>query len=154
MTEPEDLDLGPPIRAALLEAENIAGELGLYKEKPAIFTRRPVPEEASDPIIIINPDAAISDEDALNSERPIVMRDIAIYGVKAAPADPADQSRLVEALGYRVRKLFHRQKFSIRPEGFSVIEIIATGPIVAPVDDEATVGRIVSLTVRLRREPQ
>lgn len=152
MSDGADLDLGEPLRAALLAAEHIVADLGRWNDEPAIFTRRPVPEDASDPMIIINPPAAITDDDALNSERPIVLIDLATYGRKAAPGTAGDQTRLVERLAYRQRALFHRQKFSVRPEGFSVIGIVATGPIAAPVDDEETVGRLVSLTIRLRRE--
>jgi hypothetical protein len=144
--------MGPPIRAALIGEASIADQLSKWKDAPAVFTRRPVPDEATYPLAIVNPDAAISDDDALNSERPIVVRDIVFYGRKAPAGDPLDQTRIVEALGFRARALFHRQKFSVRPAGFSVIGIVAAGPFPAPVDDEGTVGRLVSLTIRLRRD--
>lgn len=147
------LDLGPPIRAALIAAATVGDRLAQYQGEPAVFTRRPVPADAQDPMVIVNPDTAITDEDGLTSERPVVLRDIAIYGRKGAPGDPSDQTRLVESLGYSVRALFHRQKFSVQPEGYSVIGITAAGPFVAPVDDDVTVGRLVSLTIRLRRNP-
>lgn len=146
------LDLAPSIRAALIGDESIAADLSTWNNDPAVFTRRPVPADATDPMMIVNPPAAIGDMDALTSERPIVMLDVAIYGKKGPPGDGSDQTRIVERLGFRTRALFHRQKFSILPEGFSVIDITAAGPIPAPVDDEETVGRLVSLTIRLRRE--
>lgn len=147
----DDLNLGPPIRTALIGAEPIASDLSEWQGEPAVFTRRPVPPNAADPMIIVNPDSAVTDEDGLTSERPVVVRDIAIYGKKGPPGDPSDQTRIVERLGFRVRRLFHRQKFALVVPGYSVIDIVAAGPIPAPVDDEATVGRIVSLTVRLVR---
>lgn len=149
---PADLDMGPPLRTALRADDGISSKLGQWNGEPAIFTRRPVPDNATDPMIIVNPDAALGNADTLNGDRPIVVRDIAIYGTKAAPGDPADQTRVVEWLGFAVRTLFNRKKFSVRPEGYSVIDVIAAGPIPAPVDDEVTVGRLVSLTIRLSRE--
>jgi hypothetical protein len=154
------LDLGPALRASFLDQQDpalqalataIVEQLGEYQGEPSVFAFRPVPEEAADPIILINPDAAIGDGDGLNSPRPIVQRDIIIYGRKGPPGDESDQSPIVEALGYQVRELFHRQKFAVQPAGYSVIEVIATGPVPAPVDDDGEVGRVVSLTIRLRR---
>jgi len=156
------LDLGPPLRAAFLDQQDpalqalaaaIIGELDQYQGQPAVFAFRPVPEDAGDLIILINPDSSIGNADALRSRRPIVTRDIAIYGRKGTPGDVSDQSPVVEALGYQVRDLFHLQKFAVQPAGYSVIDIVATGPVPAPVDDDGEVGRVVSLTIRLRRNP-
>lgn len=145
------LDIGPAIRTALIEEVPISAELSQWRGEPAVFTRRPVPEDAEDMMILVNPDVSITDADGLTSDRPIVVRDIIVYGRKGAPGSAEDQTREVEAAAYRIRELFHRQKFSLRPVGFSVIGITATGPISAPTDDESTVARAVTITVRLRR---
>lgn len=147
------LDLGPSIRAALIADTTIAALLPEWLGAPAVFAFRPVPEAAPDRIILVNPPASIQDRDGLRSDRPIVTIDVAIYGAIAAAGDPADDTPIVEQLGYLVRQLFHRQKFSVQPEGYSVIEILAAGPSPAPVDDDKTVGRVVSLTISLRRNP-
>jgi hypothetical protein len=147
----DSLDLGPAIREAIIGAAEVSGGLAIYHGQPAVFTRRPVPAEADYPFVIINPDAAISDQDGLTSDRPIVLRDVIFYGLKAEPGDERDQTRVVEAAAYAARGLFHRQKFSVRPVGFSVISITAAGPFAGPVDDDTTVARVVSLTISLRR---
>jgi hypothetical protein len=156
------LDIGPALRAAFLDQQHvplqalaaaICASLGEYEGEPGVFAYRPVPEGALDPIILINPDAAIDDQDGLASSRPMVIRDIAIYGRKGPPGEPSDQSPIVEAIGYQVRELFHRQRFSVQPEGYSITDIVAAGPVVAPVDDDGEIGRLVTLTVRLRRNP-
>lgn len=152
MSDPDDLDLGPPLRDSLMGNPDIALELEEWKGEPAIFTRRPVPTDAPDLIIIINPPFAISDADGLTSDRPIVQLDLAVYGRKGEPGTEQDQSRLVERLGFRLRTHFHRQRFSVRPEGFSVIDVRAGGPVPAPTDDDQTIGRLVPLIVRLRRD--
>lgn len=146
------LDISPALRSAMLATPAIADALEQWKSAPAIFTRRPIPADAPHRIALINPETAISDGDGLISERPIVMRDIAIYGRKAEAGSPLDDTRTIEAVGYAIRSLFHRQRFSFSPSGFSVIDVVARGPFPAPTDDDQTVGRIVSLTVRLRRE--
>lgn len=151
------LDLGPAIRKTLiggwtdLDVSAIIECIEQYRDAPAVFAYRPIPEDAPTAIILINPDVAITDADGLTSDRPIVVRDIAIYGRKGTPGDPSDQSPAIERCGYLIRNLFHRQRFSVRPEGYSVIQIRATGPIPAPVDDDGEIGRIVTLTIELRR---
>lgn len=146
------LDLGAAIRAAIIAETSISDGLSKWRREPAVFTRRPVPPDAALALAIVNPPAGMTDEDGLVSGRPVVVRDMIFYGRKAAPGDPADQTRVIEAMADRARELFHRKKFSVRPAGFSVIDIRVTGPIAAPVDDEVTVARMISLTVRLRRD--
>lgn len=145
------LDLAPALRDALIDATDISSQLSEWRGEPAVFTRRPVPADAVFPFCIVNPDSFITDQDGLTSPRPVVGRDIAFYGRKGPPGDASDQTRIVEAMAYLARDLFHREKFSVQPTGFSVIDVVATGPVPAPVDDEATIGRLVSLTIRLRR---
>ena len=152
MTDFHDLDLGPPLRDSLMANPEITTALSQWKGEPAIFTRRPVPADAGDPIIIINPPFSIGDADALTSDRPIWEGDIAVYGRKGAPGTPEDQTREVDLIGHRIRDHFHRQRFSVRPEGFSVIDVRAGGPVPAPTDDDQTIGRLVTLIVRLRRQ--
>lgn len=147
------LDVGPAIRAALIGNAPIAALLPNWRGGPAVFAYRPVPADAPDRLIIINPDISITDQDGLTSDRPIVARDIAIYGNVGPAGDPADDTPIVEALGYMIRALFHRQRFSVQIDGYSVIQALASGPTVAPVDDDKEVGRMVGLTISLRRNP-
>lgn len=143
--EPDDLDLGGPIRTAMIEHEPIISLLGQWKGEPAIHTRRPVPGDSPYPLILINPPSAIGDEDGLTSDRPFALVDVAAYGRQP------DQLREVEKLGFAMRRLFHRNKFALVMVGYSIIDIRAAGPMPAPVDDAKTVGRMVTLTIRLRR---
>lgn len=141
------LDLSAPIRLSLLENAEICDFLHDYKGSPGIFTRRPVPEDAKYPFIGVSPDIALGNADVLVSLRPIVTRDVVVYGRQP------DDYRDVEACGYLIRDHFHRKRFSIQPEGYSIIDIVASGPIPAPTDDVKTVARLVSLTIRLQRRP-
>lgn len=155
LTPAEPLDMLPHLRSSLIAGDpdrgiDIAELVEEWKGEPAVFTRRPVPADAPDLIIICNPAITILDEDALVSRRPVWTSTIAIYGRKGAPGSADDQTREVEALGWRIRALFHRQRFSVRPEGFSVIEVTAGGPVPGPTDDDKQVARIVQLRIRLR----
>ncbi len=107
-------------------------------------TRRPIPSESGNPTIVIGPNAGLSDRDGLTSRRPLVVRDVSIYGQQP------DHYRDVEALGYITRALFHRKRFAISVPGFQVIEITARGPTPGPTDDATDVCRYVSLTIALR----
>lgn len=139
------------IRTALIEGAGIGDQLSEFNGEPAIFTRRPIPGNAPVKHCIVNPPTAVGDNDGLNSPRPYVMIDIAFYGKKGQPGSSNDQTREVEAMAFASYVLFHRERFSVQPDGFSVTSIVATGPVVAPVDDQATVGRVVTLTIQLRR---
>lgn len=141
------LDLAPAIFDALVADSFIASSIAPWENSLSIHTRRPVPEDAPYPMILIAPDVSIADEDWLIAKRPVIVRDILIYGKQP------DHYRLVEQIGYAVRMLFHSKRFSIIPIGYAVVDITARGPMPAPVDDEQEVGRMVSLTIRLRRTP-
>lgn len=148
------MDLLPALRTGVLECAGAVAELAQWSGEPAVFTRRPVPDDAPMPLSIVNPPATLTDADGLTSERPIATHDIAFYGRKGAPGEEEDQTRAVERAAFAARAHFHRNRFSVQPEGYSVIDVRVTGPIVAPVDDDQTVGRLITVTVRLRRAGQ
>lgn len=141
------LDVAPDIRTALIGDATIAGLLSEWHTEAAVFTRMPIPEDAAYPYIIVSPDIALVDADGLESDRPIVVRDIRIYGQQP------DDYRTIEQLGYLVRDLFHRDRFSIIKTGYDIILITASGPTEAPISDEETVGRLVTLTINMRKTP-
>lgn len=143
--------LFPAIRDALMSVPAITAELSEWRGEPAIFTRRPIPEDGGDRIALINPPSAVSDMDGLTSDRPVVTTSIAFYGRKGTPGSDSDDTRAIDRAAGAARLHFHRQKFSMQPEGYSVITVIAGGPVNAPVDDETTVGRLLRLTIELRR---
>lgn len=139
------IDLSTAIRAALVADATIAGLLPVWMGSRPVFTRRPAPSGAVFPMIMVSPDVALTDEDGVDDSRPLIIRDLAVYGRNSTPEDYRD----VEAIAYRARDLFHRQRFAIATPGWRVIDIRASGPIPAPTDDEQIVGRVVTLTVRL-----
>lgn len=138
------LDLAPALRAAILGDASIISLLSDWNGSPAVHTRRPVPSDSTYPMIVINPDSGIGDEDGINSPRPVVLRDVNAYGLK-----PNDY-RSVEAIGYALRALFHRQKGALVIDGYRVINILAAGPFAVGPDDEQIVARAVSLTVSVQ----
>lgn len=138
-------DIAPALRTAILATSGITTKLATYGGAPAVFTRRPVPDEATYPFIIVSPDVIVSDDDMLSQAITVVTRDIAVYGQNDTPAHYRD----VEAVGYAIRALFHRARRSITVSGWRIIDVRCMGPMTAPVDDDKTVGRLVSLTVRL-----
>lgn len=145
------LDLSQSIRDGLLAEPAIAGELPAYGSNgKTVFTRRPVPSDAPYPMIVISPDVTLNDSyDGINDDRPVVVRDIAIYGKN----EPAAAYRQVTDIAYAVRNLFHRTRDIIAPtDDYALIDVRASGPRPAPTDDQQTVGRLVELTVRLSRK--
>lgn len=141
------MNLSAAIRTALVEDTGIAAALANYQGTKPVFTRRPAPDDAPFPIIMVSGDIAVDDADGVDDDRPIVTRDVGVYGQN----EPADAYVAVEELGWAVRRLFHRRKNVITVDDWHVIDVVARGPRIAPTDDEKTVGRVVSLTVRLAR---
>lgn len=148
----DDLDLTIPLREGLLADAGIVAALPSYGSNgKTIFSRRPVPSDAPYPMIVISPDVTLSDNDGIDHERPIVVRDIAIYGKN----EPASNYRQVEDVAYAVRHLFHSRKDTLPLTGiYKLIDIRASGPRPAPTNDLQTVGRMVELTIRLAMKPE
>lgn len=141
------LDLAGPLRAALVGSTPITSQLPAYLNGFPVFTRRPSPADAPYPLIMVSSDVTLTDQDGVNDQRPVIERDIAIYGRN----NDAAAFRVVEVLAYQVRSLFHRQRQAITVSGWHVVAITATGPRPAPTDDDQTVGRVVSLSVQLAK---
>lgn len=144
-----DLDLSGPIRTAILGYSGIVSRIATWEGEGAVFTRRPVPEGATYPLIVISPDVTVGDADWLNTPKPIVGRDLVAYGQKGTPKS-GDQYRVVEQLGYLLRGLFHSQRFAISVPNFHVVQITARGPMPAPTEDDGLIARAVSLTIHLQ----
>jgi hypothetical protein len=142
------VDLAVPLRDALLDESAIATKLAVYSSSRAIFTRRPAPVGATYPMIMVSPDITTTDQDGIDDQRPVIQRDIAIYGQHDTPA----KYRAIEEIGYLVKALFHRKWRSIVVPSWKVVEVLARGPQVAPADDEQIIGRVVMLTIQLAKK--
>jgi hypothetical protein len=139
------LDLAAPLRRAIVADAEITALLGSFNGDYSVHTRRPIPEAAGLPMIAISPDVSIRDQDGVRDSRPVIVRDIAVYG------SAAEHYRVVEQIGYLIRDLFHRERYAIEVNQYNVIDIVADGPHPAPVDDASEVGRSVTLTIRLAK---
>lgn len=144
------VDILPDLRSRILDEAAIADQLETWNGYPAVFTRRPVPD-CGYPLIIINQPTNAVDFDALNASRLELGIPIVAYGQKGPAGSENDQTREIDAMGWNLRTLFHRQKFDIESDDYRIIDVRATGPIPAPTDDDVTVARAVSLRIRLGR---
>lgn len=148
MSPQEPLDLAGPLRSAILTNTSVTALLSTWQGEPAVFTKRPVPANATYPLIVVSPDASVGNIDFLSARLPMPRRDLIVYGRQNE--DP-DQYRAVEAIAYLLRQQFHRQKFSVDPgPGYQLIELVVTSVMPAPVDDVNTVARAVLLHFKLR----
>lgn len=137
-------DLAVPLRTAIVNS-SIAALLPSFNSDLTVFTSRPVDPEAPYPLIIISPDIAITDNDGVHDQRPVMMRDISVYGSNETPQHYRD----TEQIARMVRDLFHRKPSSFTVTDWAVVSVTATGPRIGPVDDDVTIGRIVTLTIQL-----
>ena len=140
--------LSAALYAAMAGDATLKANLGAFKGAPSIFVKRPVPSDAKRPIALAATVVADVNEDFLVAQGRAITRDVAVYGnANGGPLDgPSDFDRIVAA-AERIRTLFHRQ--TVRVAGYHCLPIVASGPIDAPADPQE-IGRIVTLTIRLR----
>lgn len=152
------LELDAPLRTAVMAMVDVTDLLGTYIGEPSVFTRRPVPGEGTYPMVVISPNLARGDADALVTKRPIVMRDVTAYGYSirdTVELGQVDQYREVEEIAERLFQNFHRTKdYLVQDaiEGYHVVDVVASGPVPAPVDNVRLIGRVVTLTIRLYKK--
>ena len=109
-----------------------------------MHTRRPPPADTPFPFALAGPYVTVNDRfEALGKGRFDIVLDIAFYGRQA----DSSEYRKVERLARNTFGLFHRQPSRLTVSGYQVIQIACSGPTPAPADDDALVGRLVTLTV-------
>lgn len=136
------LDVKSPLLAAVIANAAVADKLGRWNGGPSIHTRRPVPANATYPVIVINV-VSRNDNDGVNDYRPSVQVDLAVYGTQPA------QTRAVEEIAERLYGQFHGDRFSLTVDNYQVSDVNVSGPYDAPDDDPGYAGRVVSLQVDL-----
>ena len=140
-------DLSEPIRNAIIGDATVTAELAAYKGSYPVFTRHPVPQDAPYPLILVSPPMDMGNLDGVDDERPILLRDVLVYGQN----DTAANYRQVETIAFALKDIFHRDWKSISVSGWKVVSVVATDPNPAPVDDDDEVGRRIELTITLAR---
>lgn len=136
-------DVAPALRAAILANSYIMSRV------TGVITRVPVPENATFPLVVIPFNSVTTDQDALVERRTVIMRDIMVYGNIAAAGTDEDHTRRVDEVAFELRRMFHRNKRALSNTPYHVIDIVVSGPRPAPVDDNKTTGRMVTLTLRI-----
>jgi len=144
------IDLQPAIREYLLNDVTISSLLPTYNGSKTIFTRRPAPEAAPYPMVLISPLVGDLENDFVTCGRRTLTHDIVVYGLN----DIATNYRNVETIARHIQTIFHRMpSYSLdMPTGSSLIEATAIGPLSAPVDDENKVGRIIITNFEIHLE--
>lgn len=141
------MNVSTPIWQLITGDAGITAALPDYQNGKPVFKHRPIPEDAVFPVVVISPDIAVRDEDGLNDDRPVIVRDVTVYGQN----DTQTKYQVVESIGYALRDLFHRTK-TLNVPGWALVDMRASGPVPAPVDDQQLVARRVELSIRLARK--
>jgi hypothetical protein len=108
----------------------LTGMLSTYSGGPAIFMYAPVPGAATRPFVVCANSIVDRPFDTKNSTGREETRIIGCYDVSTVSYD------IVEAIAERVRFLFHHIMLPVT--GYTMILAEASGPIVAPADDQMT----------------
>lgn len=142
------IDLQPAIRQFILSDTTFTAFLSTYLDTKAVFTRRPVPQDAQYPLAIISPLIADLQNDFVScGGRRVITHDISIYSTN----DDSLSYRNVEAAAYRLSKIMHRiPAYSlVMPAGSSLIQTNAIGPLPAATDDLVKIARVVSINFEI-----
>lgn len=145
------IDLQPALRAYLLEDTEFSSKLAIYQGARSVFTRRPVPNDATYPLSIISPIVVDNQNDFVScGGRRTLTYDIVVYSNNS----DASVYRQVEAAAFRLAKILHRiPRYALNmPNGISLIQTTAIGPLPAPVDDFVKVARVVSVNIEIHLE--
>lgn len=146
------IDLSTFIRKAILN-DPLADDIGDYLNTKAVFTRRPAPSNANNyPMVFVSPQLAQSDNDFLNKKIRNLSYDVFVYGKNGTYTE----YRAVEKIAFALGKKFARVDThdlttnNPMPTGYSLIKAVGLGPIIAPTDDNETVGRVVPITFTIQ----
>lgn len=142
------IDLQPTIRTFLLNDVTISSKLSDYSGSKALFTRRPVPQDASYPVGIISPIISDIETDYIScAERRALQYNVIFYSNN----DTSSSYRDVESLAFRAANLLHRaDRFAfVMPQNSTLIQTTASSPFPAPTDDIVKVARGITLNVEV-----
>lgn len=141
------VNISEPLRNAIVSSSNITMLLDTYKGSYPVFTHRPVPNDAPDISIVISQDISGDHQDGVNFFRPVIVRDIMIYGPNNSPPDIY---RKVKEIARLIHSLFHRRK-DLQVPGWHTLNVTCTGPLEIPLEDQS-VTAAVTVTVTLARK--
>jgi hypothetical protein len=111
-------------------AGNLVSQLSTYSGGPAIFMYAPVPGAATRPFVVCANSIVDKPFDTKQTTGREETRIIGCYDVSTVSYD------IVEAIAERVRFLFHHVMLPVT--GYTMILAEASGPIIAPADDQMT----------------
>lgn len=138
------MNLQPSIRSFLLTDSTFSNYLTDYNGSKALFTRRPVPDDAEYPLAIISPAITYRESDFVSGQKHFYLtHDLLIFDTN----DSSSNYRNVENAAFRARKILHRfdvTTFS-HPTGYKVLLCLADYPISGATDDLIKVSRVVQL---------
>lgn len=125
---------------AMAADSGLVALLSTFQGQPAIFTGRTVPPDADRPYIHTHGEVSQVPDETKDIAGRDIMRDVWVV------ADDEGSAGEIEAIGERVRAVFHRKDIGI---GATQWMTMAMGPMAAPTDDKSQLqARIVSVRAR------
>jgi hypothetical protein len=126
----------------LLDTPDVASRLSTILSVPAIFTRRPIPEMARPPYVIVG--GPVTDEpwDTKTTVGREILTDIFVY------AEETGDESLVEEIAEAAREAIHRKP--VAAVGYGVLVQRVSGPLEAPAS--GLYGRVISVRTQMMRK--
>ena len=140
-------DLIALIRTAIVSDAGITAKLPAYKNSYPVFTRAPIPTDATYPCVTISEPTILTHEDGVNDQRITLVHEIAVYG---NAVNPASDWQLVQEISQLIANLFHRKPGSLGEldDDWKVVSIRAGGRGLPPADSLAqNSGALVELNI-------
>lgn len=145
------MNLQPAIRSFALADSTFSNFLTVYNGSKALFTRRPVPEDAVYPLAVVSPAITYRESDFVSGTKHFYLtHDFLIFDTN----DSSSSYRAVEDAAFRIRNLFHRLDVNSfnTPSGYRLLLCLADYPIPGATDDLIKVSRVVQLTFDITEE--
>lgn len=136
------ISLASNIRQFIVADATFAALVADYKNSKAVFTRRPVPTDATFPMAVVSSLVTSRIDDLIDENRRTLTYDVILYDDN----DTVTSQTNAESAINRLITLFHRNRSMPVPSGWRLIDTVANGPFNAATDDQAKVARAVTLS--------
>lgn len=120
------------IVSAIQSDGTLAALLSTYAGAPAVFTDRPVPDDAEAPYVFVSESVFDGSFDTLKQFGRDFAKDVWVVF-------PPNQTKDLKTAAERVRTLFHKQPLSVT--GFQTVQVFASGPVGGFPEDTRGAGQ-------------
>ncbi len=128
----------------------INDDAAIMADATKVYTRRPVPENAVYPFIVVSSQVSHAENDFINNITRNITYDVIVYGQN----DTSSNYRTTENIAFLVQNKFVRltsTQMAI-PAGYHLVQVNAIGPLAYPTDDNDKIARGISVNITISKD--